>query len=136
MKNKSWDALPLGCFSSLPNLPALAGSGSVLLPFFSMGIWNDFVMRCSIPSLFILCVLVIKNVINTGVEKFYRNLLIGCLALNMVGGINVLYLAVKDSRGQVEHRYKVDSEEFLKSDYGWQYINWDEENSIIRPILK
>ncbi len=29
MKNKSWDALPLGCFSSLPNLPALAGSGSV-----------------------------------------------------------------------------------------------------------
>ena len=30
MKSKSWGALPLGCFSSSPNLPALAGSGSVI----------------------------------------------------------------------------------------------------------
>lgn len=29
MKSKSWGALPLGCFSSSPNLPALAGRGSV-----------------------------------------------------------------------------------------------------------
>ena len=36
MKNKSWDALPLGCFSSLPNLPALAGSGSVVLSLLTL----------------------------------------------------------------------------------------------------
>ncbi len=48
MKNKSWDALPLGCFSSLPNLPALAGSGSVeKLKAKEHGIWSGKNIKAS-----------------------------------------------------------------------------------------
>lgn len=108
-----------------------------LLPFGSLGIWNDFVMRCSIPALFVLCILVTKNVVDIENERFYKNLLIGCLVLNVFGGGNELMLALKSSGMQEDNRWKyASSEEFLLGEYGWQYVNWDEKNSIVQWVLK
>jgi len=115
-----------------------AGFILFVLPFFSFGIFNDLVMRSSIPSLFVLCVLVMKNVVGEDVDKFYKSLLIGCLALSVVGGANELANAVRISGTYEQNKADRDSEVFLTDErgWGWQYVNWDEENSVVRWIIK
>ena len=56
-----------------------------ILPFFSMGIWNDFVMRSSIPALFILFVYTIKFISQHfyKAEKLYAKALL--TAVLMIG---------------------------------------------------
>lgn len=114
-----------------------AGSVLFLLPACSFGTWNDLVMRSSIPALFILCTLVMKNIVNADMNKVYRNLLIGCLILNAVGGVNELVLAVRESVGYMDNRSKcMGNGEFMAGSTGWQYVNWDEENSVVQWIIR
>ena len=49
-----------------------------ILPFFKVGVYNDLVMRASIPALFILCVYCIKLLMenNYKMNNLYKNLLI------------------------------------------------------------
>lgn len=114
-----------------------AGVILFLLPFFSYGMYNDLVMRSSIPALFLLNVLVTKNIVDSGNNKFYRNLLIGCLVLNSVGSVNELVQAAKASTGYEANKFKyMSNEEFMTGAFGWQYVNWSEEDSVIRWIMK
>jgi hypothetical protein len=55
-----------------------------LLPFFRYGHYNDLVMRASIPGLFMLCILVMRNLYNSSPKK--KGVLILFIAL-MVGAI-------------------------------------------------
>lgn len=114
-----------------------AGLILFLLPFFSYGMYNDLVMRSSIPALFVIYVLVAKNIVDPENDKFYRNLLIGCLVLNSVGSVNELVQAAKASNGYEANKFKYASnEEYMTGAFGWQYVNWSEEDSIIRWIIK
>ncbi len=114
-----------------------AGLVLFLLPFFFYGMYNDLVMRSSIPALFVIYVLVAKNIVDSENDKFYRNLLIGCLVLNSVGSVNELVQAAKASNGYEANKFKyMSSEEFMTGAFGWQYVNWNEEDSVVRWIMK
>lgn len=51
----------------------LAVISLLVLPLFKMGMWNDLVMRCSIPSLFILMYLIVKFLNNYMCISIFKN---------------------------------------------------------------
>lgn len=111
-----------------------------VLPFFTMGEWNDLCMRASIPALLILCFLVIKNLLlYLRSDRFYAGMLILCLVLCGIGNIrefrDAIIDTVADSKNYNDCFEKgedfFDSAEFIK----WQYVDW-EPDGIIRFILK
>jgi hypothetical protein len=57
-----------------------------VLPFYQFGEMNDFLMRASIPALFVMAVLVGKTILDTSQSRRYRALL---FVLFILGSVNV-----------------------------------------------
>lgn len=114
-----------------------------LFPFFTMGEWNDFCMRASIPALLCLCFLVTKNLVQCiSVEKykdgFFAGVLVGALLLGGIGNYHELYAGYTGA-DHSQRNYCVmgngsSIEWFLSRDVlKYQYIDWSDSdlNTII-----
>ena len=127
-----------------------------LYPFFTMGYYNDLCMRASIPALLVLCIMVIRRLVEafpvkpasnreekagnreTG-DSWYAVLLIICLLLTGLGSVKELTELYK-SRNPDGKSYSApyqSSEDFFMSNefLQYQYVDWEPEG-IISLVLK
>lgn len=109
-----------------------------LFPFFTMGEWNDFCMRASIPALLCLCFLVTKNLVQCiSVEKykdvFFAGVLVSALLLGGIGNYHELYAGYTGA-DHSQRNYCVmgngsSIEWFLSRDVlKYQYIDWSDSD--------
>ena len=111
-----------------------------LFPFFSLGKFNDLCMRGSIPALFLLCVLVIKNILDKRNQKIYRVLLICALLISSTGSLKEITDAVSSNgihKGNRRVSYSsltdlMDRYEFT----AYQYVDWNAEKGINHWIVR
>lgn len=112
-----------------------------LIPFVSMGRWNDFCMRTSIPLLSLLCFLVVKVFLSALSEKRIPFIMVTllCLALASYGPLGQLNEALEaTSWGQRNYsRPYEESEEFYTSTVfvHYQYIDWS-HNGLAEFLLQ
>jgi len=85
------------CFHILKYKSTILVAACILLyviPFFQIISTLDFVMRVSIPSLFILCVFTIQSLLQktiTGFDKFYKCILLALLVIGSITPISEIY---------------------------------------------
>lgn len=117
-----------------------------ILPLFKVGVHNDFVMRASIPALFILCVYYIKLLMenNYKMNKVYKSLLIIILIISSYYPLkemsSVLYF---DNIFDLQERndYTITLENYANrytstnSQMTWNYNTFDVENSIFKKTI-
>lgn len=125
----------------------------VILPLFKMGLYNDFVMRCSIPCLFIMLVMIvdyINKVSDMGFEKLnaaYRLCTICIAATALIGfiypfkeftdsviGDNILELGDKPAVVSLESyasRYATG----IPDDYKYNYYSYDIDENIFYKYI-
>lgn len=127
----TWGLWALLLFKEEKKNPVFWASCVILfiLPFFSLGQFNDLCMRTSIPALLTFCALVAKNIIHyLKKDRFYAGVLIVCLILAGLGSMEELHLALQNSDlGQINRRepYENSEEYYLSSSYiMYQYIAW------------
>lgn len=112
----------------------------LLFPFFSMGAFNDLCMRGSIPALFMLCVLVTKQILNDQNRKIYRVLLLSILLVSSFSSQKELLGKTFENgihRGNRNAPYNTLTElmeEFAPAIY--QYVDWNVENGINHWIVR
>ena len=127
----TWGLWALLLFKEEKKNPVFWASCVILfiLPFFSLGQFNDLCMRTSIPALLTFCALVAKNIIHyLKKDRFYAGVLIVCLILAGLGSMEELHLALQNSDlGQINRcePYENSEEYYLSSSYVmYQYIAW------------
>lgn len=108
-----------------------------LFPFFSMGMYNDFCMRASIPALLCLCFLVTKNLIQSisireNRDGFYAGVLVVCLLLSGSGNYHELYTGYIGADHSQKNYRIIDYDSiywYLSSDVlKYQYIDWSDSD--------
>lgn len=113
-----------------------------ILPFYEFGGANDFCMRVSIPSLFVLNILVIKNMIGHFKDNsFYSWTLVLLLLLTGVAPMGQLNKNPWPNVMQNKHEYnmpfKYGTEFYKTSDVvKYQYVDWDANKGIAKILLK
>lgn len=138
----SWILWVLLLLKSEKKNPLLYFSSFILfiLPFCHFGAANDLVMRVSIPSLLIINLMVIKNIVNNwNVDRYFSYLLIGAL---LVAGAGPLW-QLKDAAKYHNFHYHIynmpykTGNQFFKSDHNvvYQYVDWD-QGGLRKIILK
>lgn len=111
-----------------------------LFPFVSLGTYNDLCMRASIPALFLLCILVMRQLLSEKSRKAYRLLLLCALLISSTKSCKELYRAV--TQGGIHagnhctpyHNLTELMEEFTPATY--QYVDWNVENGINQWIVR
>lgn len=108
-----------------------------LFPFFTMGMYNDFCMRASIPALLCLCFLVTKNLIQSifvkeNRDRFYAGVLIVCLLLGGSGNYHELYTGYIGADHSQKNYSVINYNSiywYLSSDVlKYQYIDWSDSD--------
>lgn len=111
-----------------------------LFPFFSMGAYNDLCMRGSIPALFMLCVLVMKQILNDKNRKAYRILLLGMLLISSLSSQKELREAIFKNgiyKGNRCAPYSTLTELMNEFDPAiYQYVDWNAAEGINRWIIQ
>ncbi|MFK5676164.1 hypothetical protein [Ligilactobacillus sp. LYQ60] len=126
--------------------PLLYASGIILfvLPFFRFGSANDFCMRVSIPALFVLNYLVIKNIIDGWhSDRFYALILTGMLIFTGMGPWAQLHSPIPNI---VTHTRSYNmpfhtGNAFFKASPGgadirYQYVDWHANRGLAKYIFK
>lgn len=112
----------------------------VLFPCVSLGKYNDLCMRGSIPALFMLCVLVMRQLLSEKNRKAYRFLLLCALIASSANSQRELYRAFIIGGIHVENRkapYSALTELMEGSvPVTYQYVDWNVENGINHWIVK
>ena len=126
--------------------PMLYAAAIILfvLPFFHFGGANDFCMRVSIPALFVINYLVIKNILtNWRNERFYAVVLTGMLLLTGIGPWARLHSPFQNLVAHTRD-YNMPfhtGDAFFKASPGgkdiqYQYVDWHTDKGIAKYILK
>ena len=103
----------------------------VLIPFVKMGEWGDFCMRCSIPALLVLSVLVAKEALRLLREKklYLAAGLAFCLLLTSIGPLKEIDDAVDATvwGGMVSYENIMTTQEYFGSSgyVRYQYVDWE-----------
>ena len=111
----------------------------LLLPLFQMGEWNDLCMRASIPAMFILCILTVKNLLDAENEVQYKMLLLCVLLLCSVSSMHELITTLKlygvHQGNSIQASETV--EQFVSSSpmIKYQYFCWDMDG-LIRLLIR
>ena len=97
-----------------------------ILPFFKMGMYNDLVMRASIPALFVLMIYVVQNLF-VRVENYSESIgarisLLATIVLLMIG---MHYPYVELTRSLKAEDYKV-----LGTGNDWDTLEWFADRSL------
>jgi len=127
----------------------------IIIPFFKMGLYNDFVMRCSIPCLFIMLIMIVDylnkaTAIGFGKMSAVHKLCITCLIVTVLIGFiypfkeftdsiiedDILKLGDKAEVLSLEafaNRYAAD----IPDDYKYNYYSYDiDENAFYKYIAR
>jgi hypothetical protein len=125
----------------------------VLLPFFKMGLYNDFVMRCSIPCLFIMLVMIVdylNEMAAIGFERmnaFYK-LCTMCLIVGIsiglihplqefsdsIKGDNLLKLG-DEPKVETMEAYANRYAEGIPDDFKYNYYSYDIDKNIFNKYI-
>lgn len=126
-----------------------------ILPLFKMGLYNDFVMRCSIPCLFIMLIIIVDYLNNmavigfNGMNAVYKLCTICLIVTVLIGviypfreftdsviGDNILELGEKQEAASLEiyaSRYAAG----IPDDYKYNYYSYDiDENIFCKYIAR
>ncbi len=127
----------------------------VALPFFNMGLYNDFVMRCSIPCLFIMLVMILDYLNKASAIDFHKKnavyklctiCLIGAVLIGLIHplrefsdsiiGDDILKLDDKSKAVSLE-AYASRYAEGIPDDYKYNYYSYDiDENAFYKYIAR
>lgn len=140
----SWILWILVLFKYEKHNPIMWSASIILfvLPFFKFGGANDFCMRVSIPALFVLNYLVIKNlIIRLKENSFYSQIIILLLLLTGLGPMGQLKGNPWKNIACDYHKYNMPysyGPDFYKTSdvVKYQYVDWNANKGIAQKIIK
>lgn len=116
----------------------------MIIPFFRMGYFNDFVMSSSIPLLFILMVMVLKFLFDSDSSfAFMKGILITLLCIGMIYPSAELVLNIKDGNQEDNltnmtyslEKYSDRANDNFREDNRYNYFTYDLEEQIFYKYI-
>ena len=105
----------------------------VILPFFTMGLFNDLLMRVSIIPLFVYMILCIKTLYNNNVNKIIKAILIIFMIIGSYTSINEIFNSFAISKNSMnitlEHCANRDSTD-VRNDIKYNYYSYDIKDNL------
>lgn len=104
--------IPMGAHGRKYRYYWVALAELVLIPFYVMGLYNDFCMRSSIPALFLLMVLLLQYLLDNEVKKLYpvrRKIMTAAVLAGYLTAVIEIQRSVSNTLLNQEHEYIADS---------------------------